>query len=68
VKLGVITLQDASWPELVERWHRLEELGVKTIWVADHLGGPWSVGKPWFEAWSCITTPGVFEPAFASQG
>jgi hypothetical protein len=38
VKLGVITLQGAPWPELVERWHRLEELGVETIWVADHLG------------------------------
>jgi alkanesulfonate monooxygenase SsuD/methylene tetrahydromethanopterin reductase-like flavin-dependent oxidoreductase (luciferase family) len=55
LRLQVITLQDAPWPELVERWHKLEELGVETIWVADHLGGQWSVEKPWFEAWSCIT-------------
>jgi alkanesulfonate monooxygenase SsuD/methylene tetrahydromethanopterin reductase-like flavin-dependent oxidoreductase (luciferase family) len=56
VKLGVITLQDAPWPELVERWHRLEELGVETIWVADHLGHRGlAPGQPWFEAWSCLT-------------
>jgi alkanesulfonate monooxygenase SsuD/methylene tetrahydromethanopterin reductase-like flavin-dependent oxidoreductase (luciferase family) len=56
VKLGAITLQDAPWAELVERWHRLEELGVETIWVADHLGhAGLAPGEPWFEAWSCVT-------------
>jgi alkanesulfonate monooxygenase SsuD/methylene tetrahydromethanopterin reductase-like flavin-dependent oxidoreductase (luciferase family) len=56
VKLGVLTLQDVRWPELVERWHRLEELGVEAIWVADHLGGKWlEPGGTWYEAWSCIT-------------
>jgi alkanesulfonate monooxygenase SsuD/methylene tetrahydromethanopterin reductase-like flavin-dependent oxidoreductase (luciferase family) len=55
VKFGVITLQDAPWPELVERWHALEGLGVDTIWVADHLGNPSRPDQPWFEAWSCIT-------------
>jgi alkanesulfonate monooxygenase SsuD/methylene tetrahydromethanopterin reductase-like flavin-dependent oxidoreductase (luciferase family) len=56
MKLGAITLQDAPWPELVERWHRLEELGVETIWVADHLGHKGlEAGEPWFEAWSCLT-------------
>jgi alkanesulfonate monooxygenase SsuD/methylene tetrahydromethanopterin reductase-like flavin-dependent oxidoreductase (luciferase family) len=56
VRQGAITLQDAPWPELVERWHRLEELGVETIWVADHLGGKWlEPGEPWFEAWTCVT-------------
>jgi alkanesulfonate monooxygenase SsuD/methylene tetrahydromethanopterin reductase-like flavin-dependent oxidoreductase (luciferase family) len=55
MRLGAITLQDAPWPELVERWHRLEELGVETIWVADHLGGKWlQPGAPWFEAWTCV--------------
>ena len=56
MKLGVITLQNAPWPELVERWHSLEELGVETIWVADHLGSDkLDPGEPWFEAWSCLT-------------
>ncbi len=55
MKLGVITLQNAPWPELVDRWRRLEELGVETIWVADHLGNWMRPQQPWFEAWSCLT-------------
>ena len=56
MKLGVITLQWSPWPELAERWRCLEELGVETIWVADHLGGEClAPGAPWFEAWSCLT-------------
>jgi alkanesulfonate monooxygenase SsuD/methylene tetrahydromethanopterin reductase-like flavin-dependent oxidoreductase (luciferase family) len=55
VKLGVLALQNASWPELVERWRRLDELGVETVWVADHLGNWMHPQQPWFEAWSCIT-------------
>jgi alkanesulfonate monooxygenase SsuD/methylene tetrahydromethanopterin reductase-like flavin-dependent oxidoreductase (luciferase family) len=56
VKLGVITLQNAPWEELVARWHRLDELGVETIWVADHLGHKnLQPREPWFEAWSCVT-------------
>ena len=54
MRLGVLTLQDAPWPELVERWRRLDALGVETIWVADHLA--WlRPADPWFEAWSCVT-------------
>jgi len=56
VKLGVITLQWAPWPELVERWRRLDALGVETIWVADHLTGTWlKPDQPWYEAWTCVT-------------
>ena len=34
----------------------LDELGVETIWVADHLGSErLPPGAPWFEAWSCLT-------------
>src|SRR5438105_6245558 len=53
MRFGVMTLQDAPWLELVERWRHLEELGIETIWVADHLAGP--AGSPWFEAWTCVT-------------
>ncbi len=55
MKFGVITLQNAPWPELVERWRRLEELGIETIWVADHLGDGRHPEQPWFEGWSCVT-------------
>jgi len=53
VRFGVLTLQLAPWAELVESWHALDELGIETIWVTDHL----APGEPtWFEAWSCVTT------------
>jgi alkanesulfonate monooxygenase SsuD/methylene tetrahydromethanopterin reductase-like flavin-dependent oxidoreductase (luciferase family) len=56
MRFSVITLQDAPWTELVLRWQRLEELGVETIWVADHLGSDsLAPQQPWFEAWSCLT-------------
>ena len=52
MSFGVLTLQLTPWTELVERWRHLEELGIETIWVADHLAPGEST---WFEAWSCIT-------------
>ena len=52
MRFGVLALQNAPWKELVGRWRHLDELGVETIWVADHLVPRPS---PWFEAWSCIT-------------
>jgi alkanesulfonate monooxygenase SsuD/methylene tetrahydromethanopterin reductase-like flavin-dependent oxidoreductase (luciferase family) len=55
MRFGVITLQNAPWPELVARWRALEELGIETIWVADHLGNFNRPEQLWFEAWSCVT-------------
>jgi alkanesulfonate monooxygenase SsuD/methylene tetrahydromethanopterin reductase-like flavin-dependent oxidoreductase (luciferase family) len=55
VKLGVLTLQNAPWQKLIERWRHLDELGVETIWVADHLANWMRIEQPWFEAWSCTT-------------
>jgi alkanesulfonate monooxygenase SsuD/methylene tetrahydromethanopterin reductase-like flavin-dependent oxidoreductase (luciferase family) len=52
MKFGALALQNAPWAELVGGWRALEELGIETIWVADHLSPD---AKPWFEAWSCLT-------------
>ena len=54
MRLGVLTLQNAPWRTLVERWRALDELGVETIWVADHLANWMRPEQPWFEAWSCV--------------
>ena len=51
VRLGVITLQNAPWRELVERWRTLERLGVY----------PPDTNTP-----KGTVTPGVFERAFAA--
>jgi alkanesulfonate monooxygenase SsuD/methylene tetrahydromethanopterin reductase-like flavin-dependent oxidoreductase (luciferase family) len=56
LKLGVLTLQNAPWATLVERWRTLDALGVETVWVADHLANWMHPEQPWFEAWSCVTT------------
>lgn len=52
MRFGVLALQNAPWAELVERWRHLDEIGIETIWVADHLARS---GNPWFECWSCLT-------------
>lgn len=54
MRLGVITLPNAPWPELVERWQTLDELGVETIWVADELGNSLRPEQAWFEGWACV--------------
>lgn len=53
MRFGVLALQEAPWDELVERWRYLEELGVETIWVADHVAP--RAELEWFEGWSCLT-------------
>jgi alkanesulfonate monooxygenase SsuD/methylene tetrahydromethanopterin reductase-like flavin-dependent oxidoreductase (luciferase family) len=56
MRLGALTLPSAPWPELVERWRALDDLGLDSIWVADHLANPYRHGQPWFEGWSCLAT------------
>jgi alkanesulfonate monooxygenase SsuD/methylene tetrahydromethanopterin reductase-like flavin-dependent oxidoreductase (luciferase family) len=67
MKFGVITLQNAPWPELVERWRALDELGVDTIWVADELGNAKNLAQPWFEGWACVAAL-AYETAGARIG
>ena len=52
MRFGVLALQEAPWPEMVKRWRYLDDLGIETIWVADHLRPG---EQPWFECWTCIT-------------
>jgi alkanesulfonate monooxygenase SsuD/methylene tetrahydromethanopterin reductase-like flavin-dependent oxidoreductase (luciferase family) len=52
LNFGVLALQEAPWPEMVDRWRYLDELGIETIWVADHLRPG---QEPWFESWTCLT-------------
>jgi alkanesulfonate monooxygenase SsuD/methylene tetrahydromethanopterin reductase-like flavin-dependent oxidoreductase (luciferase family) len=53
MKFGVLALQNAPWAELVERWRYLDDLGIETIWVADHVAP--RADMQWFEGWSCLT-------------
>jgi alkanesulfonate monooxygenase SsuD/methylene tetrahydromethanopterin reductase-like flavin-dependent oxidoreductase (luciferase family) len=52
---GVMTIQNISWPALVERWQYLDELGFDSAWVADHFTNPWYPDEPWFEGWTLLS-------------
>jgi alkanesulfonate monooxygenase SsuD/methylene tetrahydromethanopterin reductase-like flavin-dependent oxidoreductase (luciferase family) len=54
VRLSAITLPSRPWEELVEQWRTLDELGLETIWVADHLANPYAPEQDWLEGWSCL--------------
>jgi alkanesulfonate monooxygenase SsuD/methylene tetrahydromethanopterin reductase-like flavin-dependent oxidoreductase (luciferase family) len=60
MKLGALTLQNRPWPELPESWRRLDELGVDSLWVADHLANPFRPERPWLDGWTLL-------PALAAE-
>ncbi len=55
LRFGVLVLQDAPFPTLVERWRRVEELGFDQLFVADHTGDYRDTpGGPWFDGWTVL--------------
>ncbi len=54
MRLGALTLQNRPWAELVESWERLDQLGVESIWVADHLANPLRPERPWLDGWTAL--------------
>ena len=54
MRFGALTLQNRPWPELVESWRRLDELGVESLWVADHLANPLRPERPWLDGWTAL--------------
>jgi len=53
-RFGFLTVQNAPWDALVERWRYLEELGFDAAWVADHFVNPNDPAQPWFEGWTAL--------------
>ena len=54
MKLGAVTLQNRPWDELVASWRTLDELGLDSLWVADHLANQVRPERPWFDGWTAI--------------
>jgi alkanesulfonate monooxygenase SsuD/methylene tetrahydromethanopterin reductase-like flavin-dependent oxidoreductase (luciferase family) len=56
VRFGVISVQNAPWETLVNRWRYIEQAGFDTLWVADHFTVPFKpyYDEPWFEAWTTL--------------
>lgn len=50
----VLLIPNVGWPELLARARRLEELGVDTVWVDDHVLNPADPAQPWLDAWSVL--------------
>jgi len=49
-----MTLQNAPWATLLERWLLLDELGFDSVWVADHFAMSTRPGDPWLEGWTLL--------------
>jgi alkanesulfonate monooxygenase SsuD/methylene tetrahydromethanopterin reductase-like flavin-dependent oxidoreductase (luciferase family) len=54
LRFGVLVLQDAPFPTLRDRWHRVEELGFDFLFVADHARHTHERSLPWFDGWSTL--------------
>ena len=54
MRLGAVTLQNRPWADLRESWRRLDELGLDSLWVADHLANPLRPERPWLDGWTLL--------------
>jgi alkanesulfonate monooxygenase SsuD/methylene tetrahydromethanopterin reductase-like flavin-dependent oxidoreductase (luciferase family) len=56
LRFGVLTVQNQTWPEMVRRWRRVEDLGFDSVWIADHFVSPrpqW-IRDPFFDGWTTL--------------
>jgi F420-dependent oxidoreductase-like protein len=54
MRFGIVTDQNMSWSETVERWQLFERLGFDSIWDCDHFVQPSRPTGPYFEAWTLL--------------
>lgn len=54
LRFGALLIPNVAWDELLRRCCTLEELGVDTVWIDDHLANPTRPGQPWFDSWTAI--------------
>lgn len=53
-RIGILTIQDQRWSTIVDEWRWLEELGLDSLWTADHFVSPLDAGSDWFEGWTLL--------------
>jgi len=54
LRFGFLTVQNAPWPAMIERWRYLETLGFDAVWLADHFVNPNEPAQSWFEGWTLL--------------
>jgi alkanesulfonate monooxygenase SsuD/methylene tetrahydromethanopterin reductase-like flavin-dependent oxidoreductase (luciferase family) len=52
--IHALLIPNVGWPELLARATRLEQLGVATAWVDDHVLNPAHPEQPWLDTWSVL--------------
>ncbi len=55
LRFQVLSLPNAPWPDLKQRFVRLEELGIEVAALADHFVDWTNPPSPWFESWTALT-------------
>ncbi len=51
----VAAMQDVPWSEMVERWQRLEAMGLDGAMLGDHFVNYEHPQSPWFEGWTLLS-------------
>ncbi|MFX1517522.1 MAG: LLM class flavin-dependent oxidoreductase [Promethearchaeota archaeon] len=54
LQLGVITIQNVPWKELVKRWRFIDNTGFDSLWVADHFTHWKEKEMTFFECWTTL--------------
>ena len=51
LRIGIITIQNAPWNELVDRWKFIDNTDFDSLWVADHFTHWKEKEMIFFECW-----------------
>lgn len=54
LRVGVITIQNAPWKDLVRRWKFIDSTEFDNLWVADHFTHWNKKHMPFFECWTTL--------------
>ena len=54
LRFGIMTLQNLSYPDMVEHWQHLESLGFDSVWLGDHFVDPYVPTGYWFDGWTLL--------------
>jgi alkanesulfonate monooxygenase SsuD/methylene tetrahydromethanopterin reductase-like flavin-dependent oxidoreductase (luciferase family) len=55
LRFQVLCLPNVPWPDLQERFVRLEQLGIEVAALPDHFVDWTHPPSPWFESWTALT-------------
>lgn len=54
IRVGIMTIQNAPYTTLLDRWQVLDSLGFDSVWVADHVTNPWQPHEAWLDGWTTL--------------